>query len=138
MRRGFTLVEMVVVMAITGIVAAALMKWVDNVRTETRHGATASRWVGTASTAIAQIRRDARTAQAVTIDGALTLGETRWTAQNGTLRRGDQVMAREVKAARWQRAGRVLTVEIDFEAQNGTYTARRTHQGRILLPEGAP
>lgn len=137
MRRGFTLVELTMVMAITGIVAAALVKWVDNTRIEARHLAMPAQWAGQASTAMAQLRRDAQTADAVTIDSGLSVGGVRWMATDGILRRGEQVMARQVKAARWRRAGPLLTVELDFEARHGSYTARRTHRGVIHLPEGA-
>lgn len=141
MKRGFTLVEMVVVMTITGIVAAALLTWVNDVRTETRHTAHPLVWGGNASTVFAQLRRDARKSPAVISETVLTLGESRWTRNDGQLRRNGEVLARDVKAVRWQQAGALLTVEIDFEAQNGTYTARRTHRGKIALltdSAGAP
>ena len=134
MRRGFTLVELIVCMAITGIIAAALVLLVDEARTDARRSAAHLRWVGAANTAFAQIGRDVRAGESIAITpAALQVGDLRWTVVDGTLRRGAEIFARDVAQVKWTQAAGLLNVELDFVARYGTHHAQASHATRVAL-----
>jgi prepilin-type N-terminal cleavage/methylation domain-containing protein len=131
--RGFTVVELVVTMAITGVIAMALVTQVDDSRTASRQSAAVLRWASAANTAFARIGRDARAADQVSVDESMGFDAVRWTLKDGLLRRDAEVFARDVAAARFSIAGDLLRVELDFDARFGTYHTTASHSTRVAL-----
>lgn len=135
MRRGFTLVELMVVMAITGIIASQLVGMLGDARDEAWRRATPAQWAARAHTAFTLMRRDVRGAQQTTVLSDLEVDGTRWQVVDGQLRRGAEVIAAPVKAATWRTEGRAIVVTLDFEAAQGTQRATARHVSRIALRE---
>lgn len=134
LRRGFTLVELIICMALTGIIAASLMLTVDEVRTDARRRAATVRWASAANTAFAQMGRDVRAGDAITVDASvLQVGAIRWRLDGQVLRRGDEIYARDVKALRWTREGGLLAVELAFFRRFGTHHADAVHATQVAL-----
>ncbi|MCB9550196.1 MAG: prepilin-type N-terminal cleavage/methylation domain-containing protein [Myxococcales bacterium] len=145
-RRGFTLVELLIVMTITGILATAVLHLLADTREAARSTARHQRWSGEAQAAFALLGRDARAAmtvapadQALRLDGPAGPVQWRREAVEGVpalVREAGQrrqVVATDVEGLRVVQAGRRLTVELVFLAEDGAHRATTTHATTIAL-----
>ncbi|MEZ4471291.1 MAG: prepilin-type N-terminal cleavage/methylation domain-containing protein [bacterium] len=149
-RRGFTLVELLVVMAITGILASAVLHLLADTRAAARSASRHQRWSGEARAAFTVLGRDVRAADAVRageerleLQAGARLVVWRREAVEGTptlVREADghrQVMAGDVETLRVERTGRRLTMGLGFLAEDGSYRAETSHTTTVALPEEA-
>lgn len=134
-RRGFTLVELMIVMAITGIIASQLVGMLDDARAEAWRRATPLQWAARANVAFSRIGRDVQAAATVTPGEDLQVDAIRWRLADGKLLRDAEVIAAPVSAARFAREGDALVITLEFAAERGRQRANARHATRIALRE---
>ena len=142
-RRGFTLVELLIVMAITGVLMSAMWIWIGDKRDELGQRDAELAWRAQAANSFTHLARDARGAQGVHIEadglrlGFTGAGDVIYRLKEGELiRRGPEgalALAQGVRRLDLSQEDHQLKVALDFERGYGGRHASAHHQTVIAL-----
>ncbi len=137
--RGFTLIELIMTGLVVPLVVAAFLVWLGDTRDLAASGNRRLEWAGAAHASFVRVGRDCRAAATVSSrDGRLRCGEADWRVEDGVLRRGTEVVARDVVSFEPMVDGARLTLALRFERRVGAYPTRAAHEATVALPRLRP